>query len=184
MKQFPLFLLFVFLFFFSIFLGFTFRLIWFLTYQKYLVEKDLVYKPLIEAKGGGNTPQEAWIGYLNALEKGDIEGALEYIWPEEREKIRKSLLEAKSRGYLEDPAHSFSRMITKVENPERFLDKDEVMYVVKVIINKTKSLARAEDKETKEFLELLYKDKPEIFESEETIIFKFNPYSKKWLIKE
>jgi hypothetical protein len=66
-------------------LGAVFRMMWFYLAQKEILEYTYIERPLREAKGGGKTPEETWIGYLNALEKGDIEGAVQYTWPEDRE---------------------------------------------------------------------------------------------------
>ncbi len=184
MKQFYLFLLYVFIFGLGIFIGGFSRFLWLVTYQKSIIEKKFIYKPLIEAKGGGNTPQEAWIGYLNALEKGNIEEALEYVWPEEREKFRETLLKLKQKGFLDEYAKNFDKVLIKPLKIYKTLEENEVLFENRQTINKEVELKMTEDERTKNFLIELWKNEPEIFTATSTIIFKYNPYSKKWLIKE
>jgi hypothetical protein len=81
-------------------LGAVFRMMWFYFAQKEILEYTYIEKPLREAKGGGKTPEETWIGYLNALEKGNIEEAVQYTWPEDREKSIKELTLLKEKNLL------------------------------------------------------------------------------------
>ncbi len=192
MKQFFIFLLFIFIFFFSIFLGFIFRITWFVTYQKYLLERDFIYKPLIEAKGGGNTPQEAWLGYLTALEKGDIEEALEYVWPEERERFKEILKDIDTKEFIKSQGYKklLKQLKKRVGMPE-----DEVLYTY-LTDEEIKERIREYQKNPdimwayQQFLEASKNLNMPIESFEEyvghsipSVIFKFNPFSKKWLIK-
>lgn len=170
-------------------LGFGFRLNWFYVIQKKILEYQIIDKPLREAKGGGKTPQETWIGYLNALEKGDINGALEYIWPDSREKFRKELLLLKNAGLLTQYAKNHDKNINEIYNPETRLEENEKMFSLTYLDTKEISLLLSG---LAPFPEIIKESERIIWErkgvdqelSRTDFIFKFNPYTKKWLIKE
>lgn len=163
--------------------GFIFRNLWFFTVQKKIVEETFIYKPLKEAKGGGKTPQEAWIGYLTALEKGDIDLALEYVWPEERIDFRKTLETLKRAGLLERYAKNHSKNLMMPNKKYEDLEKDETALLYEYINEKDVELAIRSDFTQQAAMERW----EELGTSTEPLtiraIFKFNPYTKKWMIK-
>lgn len=173
----------IFIIFFT--LGLGLRFLWFSTVQKKILEDKYIYKVIREDKGGGATPQEAWNKYLDALEKGDIEKALLYVWPAEREKVRKGLIEKKKRN---EPLNSFkeNEKVLYELAPPYYLEKDEKIFTY------------LSPERQKEYIEGLLKDPFLRKDYEETKkgpvpytdafflpieVFKFNPYNKKWYIK-
>ena len=164
-------------------LGTIFRMVWFYFVQKEILEYTYIEKPLREAKGGGKTPEETWIGYLNALEKGNIEEAVQYIWPENRENVKKYLLLLKENGKLPLFVSTYDKNIKKVEHPTRMLENDEVMYSYISTAYKELDYFNASEKD-KEFLDEWWVDKKSnIATYTQEVIFKYNPYTKRWLIK-
>lgn len=164
-------------------IGIGFRSLWFFFVQKEILEYTYIEKPMREAKGGGKTPEETWIGYLEALEKGDIEKALTYIWPEERNEF-KFLYDLKKNGLLYRYAKNNYKQLRPNLEVQQILEKNERAYYRTYLAEKD--------------IEMFFvKDDPELIKAEEeywaskktdkelvefTIIFKYNPYSKKWLI--
>lgn len=165
--------------------GFIFRLVWFFTFQKKIVEDKFFYKELKYDKGGAKTPQEAWNKYIDALEKGDIEEALLYVWPYEREGLKKSLEEKKKRNeslsvYKEDEKTLYELP------PPYYLEKDEKVFTYLSPENQKKYLEDLlkdpilrKDYEAVKKGPLPYTDAYFL----PTVIFKLNPYNKKWYIK-
>jgi hypothetical protein len=165
-------------------LGAVFRMMWFYFVQKEILEYTYIEKPLREAKGGGKTPEETWIGYLNALEKGDIEEAVQYIWPENRENVKKYLLLLKENGKLQSFVKSYNKSLIPLK-PTLTMEKDEKRYTYltkEQIENYYQEILK--DPQLKRIFEEM-KNSP--LKNEDTflpdIIFKYNPYTKRWLIK-
>ncbi|MGC8981525.1 MAG: hypothetical protein ACP5JU_01065 [Minisyncoccia bacterium] len=166
-------------------IGFSFRILWFFFPQKEIMEYKFIEKPLREAKGGGKTPEETWINYLNALEKEDIEGALMYVWPENREGVRKTLERLREGGLIIKFAKNHSKGLIKNQTIQNTLEKDEQSFYYKYIKEKDIELFFVlNDPQLKKIEESHWEQKglksePATF----TIIFKYNPYTKTWFIK-
>ena len=163
-------------------LGASLRLLWFFTFQKKLVEDNYFYKSYREMKGGANTPQEAWQGYLQALEKGDIEGALMYVWEGSRGIYRETLNRLYKNNLLKQYAKNHSVYLKKSNKKYEDLEENEQAFLYEYITQKDIEIALYED--MKEQLEKEWLNKGA--NSEKLIlrqIFKYNPYTKKWFIK-
>jgi hypothetical protein len=169
-------------------LGFGSRLFIFITLQKKLFERNILDKELVESKQGGNTPQETWNLYLDALEKEDIETAVSYWWPSERERMQTTLKKLKDAGLLKRYAANHGRELRE-KQADSPLEKDEKLYSTSYLNEKSISLLLSEVSLAIDFLrksneiywQKLGRDKEQ---TKTGIIFKLNSYSKKWLIKE
>lgn len=161
--------------------GFIFRFLWFYTVQKKIVEDKYFYKELKEDRGGAKTPQEAWNKYLDALEKGNIEEALLYVWPYERDNY-KYLYKLKENNLLLEEAKNHGRNLR--ENKKAKVEKDELAFYFDYIRDKRIELLLASDNFKKIALDYWKKkgiDKEKVVF---TATFKFNHYNKKWYIKD
>lgn len=163
----------------GIFLGVQFVL-----FKTYVLDKELR-----ESKLGGRTPQETWNLYLDALEKEDINLALQYVAPESRESERIYLEKLQKLGILRRKFKNYSRELYKIKklpiDPDIKEEEGDKVYKVKYISEKELDLLlNPQDKETLEAIEEYWEDKPEGKEIiYPYVIFKYNPYTKKWLIK-
>ncbi len=162
--------------------GFIFRLVWFFTFQKKIVEDKFFYKELKYDKGGATTPQEAWNKYIDALEKGDIEEALLYIWPYERETTRERLLDIREKRLLNYYVKSLGTDL-KEATPTKILQENEKMFITFGLVDKEKEIFLINLQDDKKTFQELFKDKPQVFPMKHEVIFKLNPYNKKWYIK-
>jgi len=171
------------LFIVSVIIGFVFREVLFFTLQMKILEYYSIVKPMKEIKGGADSPEEAWVKFLDLAGKGDIEGALQYVWPENREGTRKTLETYKKYGKLEMFISTFSKKIERVERPDMILMPDEALYYNEGFAYKELDYLGAST-ETKEFLDKIWADeKSNVMKIKEPVIFKYNPYTKKWFIK-
>ncbi|MCM8833382.1 MAG: hypothetical protein NC816_05635 [Candidatus Omnitrophica bacterium] len=173
---------------FMIFLvsGFGLRLLWFYTIQKKILEDRYIYKELKEDRGGANSPQEAWNKYLDALEKGNIEEALLYIWPDEREKRKEFLVEKQKRSEPLNPFEKDERILYELP-PPYYLEKDEKVFTYLSPQKQKEYFAEImKDPILKEHYENAKKN-PVIYTDAFFLpvkIFKYNPHNKKWYIKQ
>jgi len=175
----------IFVVFFS--LGASLRFTLFFTLQKKIVEDQFFYKDIKEMKGGANTPQEAWIKYLEALEKGNIDEALMYVWGPERETQREFLLDKKRNDNLSKFLKQYRKSLKELP-PIYYLDEDEKWFTYltnEEISDNFKKLENSTDTDIKKLYEG-YRNSPikeAIYELIPNIIFKYNSFTKKWFIK-
>lgn len=168
---------------FMIFLvsGFGLRFLWFYTGQKKIVEKEFIYKELSQDKGGANTPQEAWQKYLSALEKGNIEEALLYILPYNREHFRKLFEELSRAGLLKRYAKNHSLELVEAKEASQELEKNQKGFFF--IYKSEKEIELAINPEIKEALEREWLERGSDSETLRFMqVFEYNPYNKKWYL--
>lgn len=168
-------------------LGGIFRYFWLFKHQKAIFEKKYIYKEWVESKLGGKTPQETWNLYLDALEKEDIDLAIQYFVPEGREGVKKVMIERKQAGVLQRYAKNHSRKLQEIKNPQKYLENNEKIFTHKYIEDKFVDFAdlEAASKEYQESTKSYWEQqKSDLVETQDDVIFKLNKYSNKWLIKE
>lgn len=199
----------IFLIGFSLGITIRFSLFWFL--QTKLYAYKYIYKDLIDLlkndKGGANTPEEAWLKYLDAMKKGDIDEALLYVWPQDREEKRQNLLKIKENNLLGKIADCdkdliFIRNLKPTEEPiyvgtfyDPRLDKLGVVskeYKVKcrfykeidmfLSLNSEILKSRFSREEIKQMIEEEWKNYGDVIENEDSVFIRYNPYTKKWFI--
>ncbi len=112
-------------------------------------------KPYREDTYGGRTPEETWGLFLDALKKGDVDLASNYIVPEKREKELEFLKKEKSIDDLALLKTQFSATLEKETNNS--MDNKESAYFF-----------------------IRFKDGDEV--QAHSIVFILNPYAKIWKI--
>jgi hypothetical protein len=167
------------------FLGGFFRFGWFYTHQKAVFERKIAFKELADSKLGGKTPQETWNLYLDALEKGDIELAVQYWVPEARVGIGKIMKEYKNAGVLQRYVKNHGGNLTKEKSAGLItLKDDEKAFSYDYIKEKEIDFIGARG-EYRNILEKIWKD--EQMNNRKTrpiVIFQLNKFTNKWLIKQ
>ena len=160
--------------------GSVFRVGWLFAVQRPLFQYTYLDADIRAVKTGGKTPQDTWNIYISALEKGDINGALQFIYPESRESEKIFLEEEKKKDNLKGFLSSHHKEIRKFDGLKN-LKKNE------------KRFTYLTQQEEKEFIEGFKTDqnlKPLADEPIENlrefipdIVFFYNRYSRLWLIK-
>lgn len=163
--------------------GFGSRFFIFTTLQKKLFERNFLDRELIESKQGGNTPQETWNLYLDALEREDIETAVSYWWPSERDRMRTTLQKLKEAGLLKRYALDHGMELREKPN-EKIPNKQEKAFLHRFTNEKEIALTLTRPELYEIDLKLWAEKGINKEEITAVTIFKFNSYSKKWLIKE
>ena len=168
---------------FFVFLGAFFRFGWLMTHQQAGFERKILYKDLADSKLGGKTPQETWNLYLDALEKEDIDLAVQYWMPEERDKSKKTLNEYKKAGALKRYATNHGKTLELAISTVRKIKENEKIFAYKFINEKDIDFIGAEG----EYLTIIknYWEKQNInkITTQDNVVFQLNKYSNKWLIK-
>lgn len=166
-------------------IGGIYRLFWFRSHQIGIFERKFAYKELADSKLGGKTPQETWNLYLDALEKGDVDLAVQYWVPEAREDIKQISYKRKNANLLTEYARNHSRHLIEVKKQDQFLQKGEKLYSYRYIKEKKIEFIGVDDKITEDFLKAYWiEQKTDRVETQERITLQLNSYTHKWLIKE
>ncbi len=152
-------------------------------YTQYLYDE-----PLRTATLGGATPQETFNLYLDALIKEDINTAIQYWWPYNRDSIKDKLARLKRVGLLKKYGNDFGRKFTEINNSYFALGKNEKELETGFIYEKNIDLIFAETSQIPSItvasaqLDWAKSDKDYKYGST-SLVFRLNPYTKKWLIK-
>lgn len=168
----------------TFFVGAFYRATWFFTFQKGQFERRYLYRDLAESKLGGQTPQETWNLYLDALAKGDIETAVQYWVPEKRSDINKILDAEKEAGVIEKRSKNINKNLSEVLSKDKIIEQDEKIFSYEYLREKNIDFIGATD-EYKKYLENYWSEqKSNSVKDTDEIVFKLNKYTKRWLIKE
>ncbi len=176
----------------GLFAGVFFRILIFKE-QIYLFEKNVIEKDIAQTKLGGNTPEETWNMFLDALSNKNIDLAVQYIILSERERYKKYFEELiKEDKYDDELMKIGNRRI--IEIPRKTgMNEDEKIYSYlspKDLENEIKEMINSEifKNTLKVGRELRIPDKDIIEENipyyVPYVIFKYNKYTNKWIIKE
>lgn len=174
--------------------GGFFRFWIFAKWQVYLFEKNVIEKDIAQTKLGGKTPEETWNLFLNALNNKNINLALQYIILSEREKYKKYFENLIKEGKYDYELKKIGNREI-IEIPRKIgMDEDEKIYSYlsqKDLENQIKNMLN-----NKDFQKMLKQEDSLIKIPEEFIIktsipyyvpyviFKYNKYTNKWIIKE
>lgn len=112
-------------------------------------------KPYREDTYGGKTPEETWGMFLDALKKGDVELASNYIVPEKREEELEFLKKEQAIDNLKLLTEQFSTNMRR----DLEVSSDETIYFVYTVKDKKTGVNHAN-----------------------SIVFILNPYTKVWKI--
>ena len=175
-----------------IFGGFL-RFLLFAKTQVYLFEKNVMEINLSQTKLGGKTPEETWKLFVSELKKGNIDNAVQFIILDYRKNFKDYFERLKKEGKFEEFVKDLkNRKIMQLPGRKLGMSEDELLYTYlteKEIIKVGEEMVKMQyykdalkiDKkygipEEETFKEMLLEAIP-------VIIFKYNKYTGKWLIK-
>ena len=161
-------------------LGNVFRVAWLFFVQRPMFQYTYLDADIRAVKTGGKTPQETWGLYMSALEKGDINEALQFVHPDSRESKKTFLQDEQKKDNLKEFLVSHHKEIRQLENTS-YVKKDEKRFTY--LTSQEEKNFLGEFQINPGFRTLANEPEESLKEFMPDVIFFYNRYARLWLIK-